>query len=204
MKNAFSIVVPAYNSSQWLKPLVTELLRQKEKYPQTEIIVIDDGSTEDMTWLDDLDIITVHQENGGEAVARNRGIDTATGEYLAFVDADDMVVSDYLDIIYEHARKGTDYVVYRWMFADGTLGDWHKESHLWNWNVWSYTFRREILTERFDVKRVYACDYYWLEKQIKPEMTRIEVETPIVIYNVDNPNSLTHLFREGKIGIWKD
>ena len=203
MKDAFSIVIPAYNSSKWLKPLLAELLKQREEFPQTEIIVIDDGSTEDMSWLDDLDIIAVHQINGGEAVARNRGIEMATGEYLAMVDADDMVVYDYLQTIYENARKGTDYVVYRWMFPNGNYGDWHKESLLWNWNVWSYTYRREILTERFDERRLYACDYYWLEKQITPELTRLEVEKAIVIYNEFNPDSLTHQFQEGKIGIWR-
>lgn len=200
----FSICIPTWNASRWLKPLLNELLRQREKYPQTEIVVVDDGSDEDMSWLKDLDIVAHYLgSNQGEAVARNKCIELATGDWLAFVDADDMVVSDYLDIIYEHATPDLDYVVYRWMFANGARGDWHKESLLWNWNVWSYTFKREILTEKFDDRRVYACDFYWLEKQIKPEMKRAEFDIPIIVYNEHNPDSLTHRFQDGRIGLWK-
>lgn len=205
MRDAFSIIIPVYNASEYLRKLLTELLRQKTKYPQTQIIVIDDGSEEDMSWLDSNQGITViHQENGGEAKARNVGLDLAVGEYLAWIDCDDMIPEYYLDTIYKNARKGFDYVVYTWKYDDGRDGIQHKETHLWNWNVWSYTYKREIITERFDESRNVASDYYWLEKQIRPEMTRLEVDVPIILYNDKRPDSITNLLKDGKIKIWRD
>ena len=202
-KETFSIVIPAYNAGEYLRNLLSELLKQREQFPQTEIIVVDDGSEEDMSWLDELPIVVVHQANGGEAHARNVGMDIADGEYLAWIDCDDMIPPYYLETIYGDARRGTDLVVYRWQYRDGRIGPQHPEP-LINWNVWSYTYRRENITERFDEHRNVACDYYWLEKQIRPEWTRLVVETPIIIYNDQRPDSITNQLKEGKIALFRD
>lgn len=199
-----SILIPAYNASDYLQELLQELYIQTMDYPQTEVIVVDDGSEEDMTWLDDLDWIKViHQENRGEAGARNRLLDEATGDYIAFIDCDDMIAPYYLKEIYRNAESGADLVIYQWEFEDGRIGDQHDEP-LINWNVWSWTFKRSIITERFDEKRNYAADYYWLEKQIKPELSRIKVDIPIIIYNTERPDSQTNRFQRGEIGLWRN
>ena len=209
-QDAFSILIPFYNTSELTKKLLDELYRQIEKYPQTEIVLADDGSTEDMSWVKNYPSLIyryvppIDGKLQGEAVARNVCLDNANCEWVAWIDSDDMVVPDYLDIIYAAARKGYDYVVYSWVNQQGQRGDWHKDGILWNWNVWSYTYKRELLTERFDEKRFCYCDYYWLERQIKPEWSRIEVDKPIVIYNGDRPDSLSHMLERGEISIWKE
>lgn len=199
-----SVIIPAYNTSENLKVLVGELLRQKESYPETQIIVVDDGSEEDMSWLNDLNgVIAIHQPNGGEASARNRGMKFAEGDYIAWVDADDMVVEHYLDILYENAAKGYDYVVFDWQFKNGIKGDRHP-APLINWNVWSYLFRRSMIQgKEFDERRLFACDYYWLEEVIKPEYSKLEAREVIVIYDDSYENSLTHRYQRGEIGLWR-
>ena len=209
-KDAFSILIPFYNTTALTKKLLDELYRQRVKYPQTEIVLADDGSFENMDWVKNYEGLIVERlapvrgKPQGEAAARNVCLKNAKCEWVAWVDSDDMVVPDYLDIIYENARKGYDYVVYSWVNQAGQRGDWHKDSILWNWNVWSYTYRRELLTVPFDERRNCACDYYWLQHQIKPEWSRLEVDKPIVIYNGDREDSLSHLLARGEISVWKE
>ncbi len=86
-----SAVIPAYNAADTIERALNSV------YAQTyeniiEVIVVDDGSTDDTAQIvrDKFpDVILIQQENGGNAAARNTGIAAATGEYLAFLDADD-------------------------------------------------------------------------------------------------------------------
>ena len=201
----FSIIIPAYNTSENLKVLLEELLRQKEEFPDTQIIVVDDGSEEDMSWLNDISgIIAIHQPNMGEACARNRGLRFAEQKYIAWIDSDDMIPKDYLKIIYANARKGYDYVVYSWKYKDGTKGVKH-EPLLTNWNVWSYTFKRSVLKGKwFDENRNVASDYFWLSEVITADLTRLEVDRSIIIYDGDREDSLSHRLARGEIEIWKN
>ncbi|QKY15578.1 glycosyltransferase family 2 protein [Halorubrum sp. CBA1229] len=87
-----SVVIPVYNSSDTLPRALTSALSQT--YDDIEIIVIDDGSIDDteevMASFDDRRIrFFQHEKNRGGSAARNTGIEHATGEYIAFLDADD-------------------------------------------------------------------------------------------------------------------
>jgi len=85
-----SVVVPAYNAGRFLLRAVESVRAQT--YPAHEIIVVDDGSTDESPDLIQRYIPPVRcfrQENSGAAVARNRGIQEATGNWIAFLDADD-------------------------------------------------------------------------------------------------------------------
>jgi len=85
-----SIVIPAYNACQFLPESLESVFKQE--YRPIEVIVVDDGSTDGTYELlrsrDDLRLI--RQENKGEAAARNAGITLAQGEWIAFLDADDV------------------------------------------------------------------------------------------------------------------
>jgi glycosyltransferase involved in cell wall biosynthesis len=86
-----SVVLPVYNGQRFIRETLDSVLNQT--YPATEVIVVDDGSTDDS--LEVLgkygrDISVVKQENAGVSAARNRGAQVATGDWLAFVDQDDI------------------------------------------------------------------------------------------------------------------
>ena len=86
----FSIVIPAKNEEQGLVLVLPEL---RERYPRAEIIVVDDGSTDNTAEIINArkeDIHTIYQDNAGPSVARNRGIAAASGQYIAFLDVDDL------------------------------------------------------------------------------------------------------------------
>ena len=100
-----SVIVPVYNASQYIGKTLDSIIAQD--FDSFEIIVIDDGSTDDS-----LEIINqcldgcemphkvIHQENAGVSVARNVGIEESKGDYLAFVDADDHISKNHLSSLY--------------------------------------------------------------------------------------------------------
>lgn len=112
-----SIVIPYYNVDEKLtRRCIKSILNQTFK--DIEIIIINDGSSEDKTsfiktmarWDDR--IIYYFQENKGVSSARNRGIALAKGKYIAFVDADDIVVPEYIEQAYNIAiTYDADFVI---------------------------------------------------------------------------------------------
>ena len=103
MKEQISVVVPVYQVVKYLPRCMEGLLAQT--YPNYEIILVDDGSTDGSGELCDRyaaahdNVIAVHQENQGPGPARNHGVRKARAEYIAFVDSDDSVSVDYLEYI---------------------------------------------------------------------------------------------------------
>lgn len=99
-----SIIVPVYNVQEYVSKCLLSICRQT--YQNLEIIVIDDGSTDDsgricdMLAKQDNRIKVVHQSNGGQSFARNRGLSMASGEYIGFVDGDDWIKIDMYEALY--------------------------------------------------------------------------------------------------------
>lgn len=93
-----SIIVPVYNVKDWLGETVNSVLAQT--YRDFELILVDDGATDgsgalcDAFRLADSRVRVIHQENGGVSAARNAGLDAATGEFIGWVDSDDIVEKD--------------------------------------------------------------------------------------------------------------
>ena len=98
-----SVIVPVYNSEKFLDKCIESILNQT--FADFEIILVDDGSTDTSgkicdEWAQkDHRIKVIHQQNSGVSVARNNGIATAKGEYIAFVDSDDTVFENYLGLL---------------------------------------------------------------------------------------------------------
>lgn len=98
-----SVVVPIYNVEVYLARCIDSILKQT--YSNLEIILVDDGATDGSGEIVDryasLDnrIIPIHKSNGGLSDARNAGIDVATGDYICFVDSDDLIHSQYVETL---------------------------------------------------------------------------------------------------------
>ncbi len=90
MRPTVSVVIPAYNAKRFLKDALDSALRQS--HPPTEVLVIDDGSSDGTGLLaaSVTGIRRIRQPNAGVSAARNRGIEEATGRFIAFLDADDV------------------------------------------------------------------------------------------------------------------
>lgn len=99
-KPLVSVVITCYNYGEYVKHSIESVLNQT--YSNLEIIIINDGSTDSSDeviskYLINKNIKYIKQENKGQAVAKNEGIKNSIGEYIAFLDADDIWVSDKLE-----------------------------------------------------------------------------------------------------------
>lgn len=104
MNSIVSIIIPIYNVEKYLNICLDSVVRQT--YQDIEIILIDDGSTDSSSricdiWAEKDERVTVsHIVNGGVSNARNTGISIARGEYIAFIDSDDIVQPNYIEVLY--------------------------------------------------------------------------------------------------------
>ena len=104
MTEKITVIVPVYNVENYLNKCLDSLINQT--YKNLEIIVINDGSTDNSGKIcqeyaqKDNRIIYIEKENGGQSEARNMGLDRMTGSYVTFVDSDDWVELDYVEVLY--------------------------------------------------------------------------------------------------------
>ncbi len=113
MKSLISVIVPVYNAGKYFNNCINSIVNQT--YKNLEIIIVDDGSTDDTPatcddWAaKDNRIKVIHKGNGGAASARNAGLDNASGDYVGFVDADDYIDGDmYECMLSEIVEYGAD------------------------------------------------------------------------------------------------
>ena len=103
-----SIIVPVYNVEKCLGYCISSILNQT--YRDIELILVNDGSTDQSLWIchnyKELDprVKIIDIPNGGVGNARNRGMEVAAGEYILFVDSDDYIAPDMVEILYQKAR----------------------------------------------------------------------------------------------------
>ena len=113
-----SVIVPVYNAEKYVKKCLDSIINQT--YSNMEIIVVDDGSTDNSGNICDVYTHTspwlrvLHTRNQGPVIARVTGLAEANGEFVAFVDSDDWVEADhyekYMNIVIEYSNNGIDMV----------------------------------------------------------------------------------------------
>lgn len=108
-ESKISVIVPVYNVAAYLPQCLDSILAQTLQ--ETEIIVVDDGSTDNSPQIcdeyaaKDTRIQVIHQQNKGPSSARNKGMAAACGKYIAFVDADDWIEPTMLQKLYDAAER---------------------------------------------------------------------------------------------------
>jgi len=117
-KLVVSIIVPIYNVENYLERCINSILNQT--YSNLEIILIDDGSKDNGSKIcdsfakKDNRIIAVHKENGGLSDARNYGLKMATGKYICFVDGDDWIEKDMIEVfLFQLIKNNADICIGR-------------------------------------------------------------------------------------------
>lgn len=116
-KPFFSIIVPIYNVENYLAECLDSILAQT--YTDFELLLINDGSTdksgeiaEQYANKEKERISLIHQQNAGQSVARNKGLQLARGEYIVFVDSDDRLKKDALAYYAEHLKNKNIDIIY--------------------------------------------------------------------------------------------
>lgn len=122
-----SVIIPLYNNEKYIESCLRSVCKQT--YDDLEVIVVDDGSTDDGARIvkelakNDCRIRYIYQQNAGVSAARNRGVDRANGEYIMFVDSDDAVSKNCLKSLYTLlSRYKCDIAIGKFKFWNGQ--DW--------------------------------------------------------------------------------
>lgn len=169
MEKLVSIVVPVYNAGSSMKKSIDSILTSS--YHNIEILIVDDGSEKETADLCDalgkLDdrIKVIHQDNRGVSAARNNGLKLATGDYITFVDADDLIEENMIYSMVEVAEgENADVTIggYRECYDDGSekqygcnqkitvkrdkeiLTEFFTTNNI-GWNVWAKLYRRNAI-----------------------------------------------------------
>lgn len=213
-----SIIVPVYNVEKYLRKCVDSLLAQDLSPEEYEIILVDDGSTDQSGTICDeyalrhTNVRVLHQQNGGLSAARNKGIATAEGKYIQFVDSDDYLETnvlkdlvekmeaDHLDVLrfnyrnvneqYEEIEPNKDpkrWVSYSSEVCDGLT--FLNERLGPACYACQFMICRELLTDCRFKEGIYFEDTEWTPRMlIKAQRA---ASTDMMVYN--------YLFREGSI-----
>ncbi len=117
-----SVVVPVYKCEKYIRRCIESILVQT--HSDLEVILVADGNADNSSHicgeyaLRDKRIVFIEQENQGAAVARNRGIETSTGEWIMFVDGDDWIEKDCVEVLLKKALETKSDIVISGFFVD--------------------------------------------------------------------------------------
>ena len=219
-----SIIVPVYNCERYLEECINSIINQI--YKPIEIILVNDGSTDNSPFICDKyaqefsNITVIHKTNGGASTARNKGLDNAKGDFIMFVDGDDMLEKDAVANLYNALlHDNTDlaeglYLEYGNGMKYKTLYDRRRprekviNSHdaivgMLQFRLatgcWGKIYRRNaILQKRFPEGQTFNEDMEFLLGIYKDQNIKISlVDSHVYLYR-RNPNSVTHTFNEKK------
>lgn len=207
-ENKISVIVPVYNAEKYLDSCIRSVLQQT--YPNWELILIDDGSKDESGSIADQykqtedRIRVIHQQNAGVSTARNQGLDMATGNYIAFLDADDELTTDCLKKLIETAIENHADIVAGKCSSDrkstnplSEITVWRGEEALKNAlmdNPFTYSacaklFRRECIgNTRFVPEIKINEDSFFIFQLVAKKPTFVGIEDEVYLYR-ENPNS---------------
>lgn len=150
---AISVIIPVYKVERYLDACVASVLAQT--FGDFEVILVDDGSPDKCpalceAWAEkDPRVRVIHRENGGLSAARNTGIEAARGQFLTFVDSDDLLEPDTLRRAWEAQQQtGAEMVIINLVYVD----DENKPLHKPDFSI----FKDEVLDERAVWQRYFA------------------------------------------------
>lgn len=203
MQKILSVIIPYYNAKEYTDELLSIL--DKQITDEIEVLLIDDGSKEKYvskySWLN-----IIRQNNGGVSAARNTGLDNATGQYVSFIDADDLVTDDYFETILQKIKEEKfDYMYLSWDSFGGwdvniTLHSLEEEFPPWNLCVWNRVYKRELIKDiRFNLKKLIAEDAEFIRKAQYNCKKKSFVDKILYHYRSDTPNSLSKKFNNNEL-----
>ena len=109
-----SVIIPVYNVENYLEECLKSV--QNQTYTNIEVLLVNDGSTDNSKQIcerycqEDSRFLLINQENQGLSAARNKGVEISTGEYIVFVDSDDIIKTNYLEKLMQYMTEDVDIV----------------------------------------------------------------------------------------------
>lgn len=209
-----SIIVPVYNVEKYLRKCVTSILDNLH-IEDVEVLLIDDGSTDSSGVICDQleeeyeNIKVIHKKNGGLSDARNVGISYSSGNYLMFVDSDDMICGDELNKIIPILSEEYDIIIYDWKkisendeiisgklnhvgiergkYSSNDFIQQQISSSKYYWTVvWQGIYKRKLIVEKnlLFKKGIYHEDDLWFPEVVLNASEVFYTESQIYLYRM--------------------
>ncbi|MDX1775470.1 MAG: glycosyltransferase, partial [Desulfobulbales bacterium] len=214
MEKFISVIIPTYNRKNFLQKAIDSVLAQT--YPYFELIVVDDGSednTEELIEKYDADIVYIRQKRKGPAAARNRGIEAARYNLLAFLDSDDCFAGNKLAVQFKAMQKEPAYLI------SHTQETWYRRGRVLNQkikhkkpsgNIFNQSLKlcavgmstvmlhREIFEHYGLFDEEYpCCEDYELWLRVSAAEKFMLVDQPLTIKDGGRDDQLSSLYRVG-------
>ena len=227
-RDLVSVIVPVYNVEKYLSECLDSILKQT--YKNLDIILVDDGSTDSSGKIcdeyknRDSRIRVFHKENGGLSDARNAGISVANGNYITFIDSDDIVGDRYVEFLYNSIIKGkSDISVCRFkrfsnkdsIAYDNTEKEensidskeyYIKTLYQFDHTIYSVSscaklYKKEIFkNNRFDVGRINE-DFLICDRVLKEAKTVSLIDSTQYFYRINNSSITNSKFNKKRLYI---
>lgn len=221
----FSIILPIYKVEKYLRSCLNSILNQT--YKDFEVILVDDGSPDSCPQIcDDYSqrdnrVKVIHKKNGGQADARNVGLEAAVGDYICYVDSDDYFIDEnVLQLLADKTKGNPDIVHYKnieWLESDGSIlpcpysfdvpteertiveiyCDLIDRDAYYN-SAWSKIIRRKLLMDnniRFE-KGIVGEDNEWYYHVVMVAESLVLLDEPLYVYRRRSGSTTTSLSKK--------
>jgi len=196
-----SIIIPYFNTKEYTDELLDVLSRQMKK--GVEVILIDDGS--DIPYTRKFKFLTIiRTKNGGQSKARNLGLNSANGDYIQFIDSDDMIADNFIERLLDEIAGNPDLIEYSWrsLNTNGTMFNFRvsQGDRLSNPSACTRCFSRNLIGNiRFNEQKD-ACEDEEFTRKLgifrKPLKVAIIPEY-MYFYRTDVQGSNTKRYKQG-------
>lgn len=221
-----SIIIPLYNCEKYIKQCLDTIFRQEMNESEFEVIVIDDGSKDSGYSLASeyakrhQNILVMKQENQGVACARNNALEKATGDYVTFVDADDMLVSGSLRTLLKIAVENKADIVksaHKEVPEDAVCEDFSSSHDNCSIHVmtgeeaivnitrmkegycWGYLISRKLITDnnlKFPPKVAFMEDWAFITQAILKSRTFVNADVLLYLYRRNSSSCMANVTTE--------
>lgn len=221
-----SIIIPLYNCEKYIKQCLDTIFRQEMNGSDFEVIVIDDGSKDSGYSLASeyakryQNIIVIKQENQGVACARNNALEKATGDYVTFVDADDMLVSGSLSTLIKIAVENKADIVkaaHKEVSEDAVYEDFSishdncsiqvmtgeeaivNVTRMKEGYCWGYLISRKLITDNrllFPPKVAFMEDWAFITQAILKSRTFVNADVLLYLYRRNSSSCMANVTTE--------
>ena len=221
-----SIIIPLYNCEKYIKQCLDTIFRQEMNESEFEVIVIDDGSKDSGYSLASeyakrhQNILVMKQENQGVACARNNALEKATGDYVTFVDADDMLVSGSLRALLKIAVENKADIVkaaHKEVPEDAVCEDFSRShdnssiqvmtgeeaivnvTRMKEGYCWGYLISRKLITDnnlKFPPKVAFMEDWAFITQAILKSRTFVNADVLLYLYRRNSLSCMANVTTE--------
>lgn len=212
-KYCISVIIPMYNAESHIERCLNSVIKQT--YSKLEIILINDGSTDQSLNIcqelqkEDKRIRIINQENKGASIARLEGIKQAKGEYLSFVDSDDLIELDYIELLVytiekhhtsiaacnmvKHQANESPKIIRNNHSRILNKEELHKRFFNYEfWGFWGKIYKKDVFENIYFPKATINEDYVVMAQLFNKYKHIAYIETPLYHYLINNNESLSN------------